>query len=51
MIDYCEKEYLLMKKLRSESVNGINKKYDWENITNDYCDVFINLINKRNFIC
>jgi glycosyltransferase involved in cell wall biosynthesis len=48
MIDYCEKENLLIDKLSSESVNGITKKYDWDFITNQYLKVFKTLVSKRN---
>ena len=40
MINYCEKENILMKKLRSISNNGITKKYNWDYIANQYIDVF-----------
>lgn len=48
MINYCEKENLLIEKLRSESINGITKKYDWNSITNQYLEVFKTLIKNRN---
>jgi glycosyltransferase involved in cell wall biosynthesis len=48
MIDYCEKENLLINKLRSESINGITKKYDWDFITIQYLKVFKTLVSKRN---
>ncbi len=48
MINYCEKEKFLIEKLRSESVNGISKKYDWDFITNQYIQLFKKLIQKRN---
>jgi glycosyltransferase involved in cell wall biosynthesis len=48
MIDYCEKESLLIEKLRSKSINGITKKYDWNSITNQYLEVFKTLIKNRN---
>ncbi|MBC8294339.1 MAG: glycosyltransferase, partial [Pelagibacterales bacterium] len=44
IINYCEKENLLIEKLRAESVMGITKKYDWNFITNQYLDIFKNLI-------
>jgi glycosyltransferase involved in cell wall biosynthesis len=46
-IEYCEKEKILMDKLRSESVNGITKKYDWDYVTKEYLEVFKSLINQR----
>ncbi len=46
-IEYCEKEHILIDKLRSASVNGINKKYDWDFITNQYLKVFKTLFTKR----
>ena len=44
MIDYCEKEKLIIDKFRSESVNGITKKYDWDFVTSQYLEVFKSLI-------
>ena len=38
-IEFCEKENVLMSKLRKESVNGITEKYDWECITRQYVEV------------
>jgi glycosyltransferase involved in cell wall biosynthesis len=43
-INYCEKENILMGKLRQESVNGINNKYNWDFVTNQYLEVFKSLI-------
>jgi len=48
MINYCEKENNLINTLRSESVNGITDKYNWDSITNQYMKVFKSLIQKRN---
>ncbi|MFL2665777.1 MAG: glycosyltransferase [Flavobacteriaceae bacterium] len=48
MINYCEKENILIEKLRDKSVSGITEKYDWDFITNRYLDVFRSLILKRN---
>jgi glycosyltransferase involved in cell wall biosynthesis len=48
MIDYCEKEILIIDKFRSESVNGITKKYDWDFVTSQYLEVFKTLISQRN---
>ena len=42
-INYCEKENLLIDKLRSESINGITKKYDWDSITDKYLNIFYSL--------
>jgi glycosyltransferase involved in cell wall biosynthesis len=39
-IDYCEKEKLIIDKLRSESINGITKKYEWDYIVDSYIEVF-----------
>ena len=47
-IDYCEKENILMDKLRQESVNGITKKYNWDFVTSQYLEVFKNLVSQRN---
>jgi len=46
MINYCEKEFLLIDRLRSNSTKGITKKYDWDFITEDYLEVFRNLVQK-----
>ena len=40
MIDYCEKENILVNNLRSESINGITEKYDWDFVTSQYLKVF-----------
>ena len=48
MIDYCEKENILMDKLRLESVNGITKKYNWDFVTKEYLEVFNSLVCQRN---
>ena len=47
-IDNCEKENILMDKLRQESVNGITNKYNWDFVTKEYLDVFKTLISYRN---
>ena len=47
-IDYCEKENCLIDKLRKESVNGINQKYNWDCVTSQYLEVFKFLISQRN---
>ena len=44
MINHCEKENILIDNLRSESVNGITEKYDWDFVTNQYLEVFKSLI-------
>ena len=43
LINYCEEENNLIKKLRFESVKGINDKYNWDVITQKYLDVFLDL--------
>jgi glycosyltransferase involved in cell wall biosynthesis len=47
-IDYCEKENILMDKLRNESVNGITKKYNWDFVASEYFEVFKTLLSHRN---
>ncbi len=47
-IDYCEKEKSFIDKLRSKSVNGITKKYNWDFVANQYLDVFKSLVSNRN---
>ena len=47
-IHYCEKENVLIKKMRKQSANGISKKYNWDYICKDYLQVFKSLISKRN---
>ena len=47
-IDYCEKENILIDKLRQESINGITKKYNWDFVTSEYLEVFKSLVSKRN---
>jgi len=46
-IDYCEKQKILMGELRSESVNGITEKYDWDSVTKEYFEVFKSLVSQR----
>ena len=48
MIDYCEKEKLIIDKLRQESINGISEKYDWDFVTSEYLEVFKFLVSQRN---
>jgi len=48
LINHCEKENILIDKLRSESVNGISKKYNWDFVTSQYLEVFKNLVSQRN---
>jgi len=43
-INYCEKENILIEKLRNKSVSGISEKYDWNFITNQYMQIFKTLI-------
>ena len=47
-INYCEKEKLIIEKLRQESVNGITEKYDWDSVTKEYLEVFNSLVSQRN---
>ena len=47
-INYCEKEKLIIDKLREESVKGITNKYNWDFVTKQYLDVFNSLISQRN---
>ena len=46
MINYCENKISLINKLRLNSINGITKKYDWDFITEDYLELFRNLVQK-----
>ena len=48
MIRYCEKENILMNKLRKKSVNGIIEKYNWDYVSGQYSEVFKTLLSKRN---
>ena len=48
MIDYCEKENILMDKLRQNSVNGITKKYNWNFVASQYLKVLESLVSQRN---
>ena len=50
MIDYCEKENIMMDDLREKSVNGIVEKYNWDYVSGQYSKVFKSLIAKRNKI-
>jgi glycosyltransferase involved in cell wall biosynthesis len=50
MINYCEKENIIMDHLRQESVNGITKKYNWDYVAKEYLEVFKILVSQRNFI-
>ena len=47
-INYCEKEKLIIDKLREESVKGITNKYNWDFVTKQYLDVFNSLVSQRN---
>ena len=46
-INHCEKENILIDKLRQESVNGITQKYNWDSVSSDYLEVFKSLITQR----
>ncbi len=48
LINYCEKEEILVNNLREKSINGITKKYNWDFITEDYIQVFKTLTTNRN---
>jgi glycosyltransferase involved in cell wall biosynthesis len=48
LINNCEKENILINKLRQVSVNGISKKYDWDFVTSQYLEVFKSLVSQRN---
>jgi glycosyltransferase involved in cell wall biosynthesis len=39
MVNYCEKENLIIDKFRLESTNGITEKYDWEFIVEEYIKI------------
>jgi glycosyltransferase involved in cell wall biosynthesis len=47
-IDYCENENILIDNFRQESINGINKKYNWDFVTSQYLEVFKSLVGQRN---
>jgi len=47
-IEYCEKQNILIDKLRQESVNGITKKYNWDFVASEYFEVFNSLVSQRN---
>ena len=48
MIDYCEKENILIDKLRQDSINGISEKYNWNFVTSQYLEVLESLVSQRN---
>ncbi len=48
MIDYCEKQNILINRLRQNSHNGITNKYDWDCIAKQYLEVFKFLVSQRN---
>jgi len=48
MIEYCEKENILMDDFRNNSVKGITKKYNWDFVSDQYSKVFKYLIIQRN---
>jgi glycosyltransferase involved in cell wall biosynthesis len=43
LIDFCEKENILIKKMRLKSIKGIIQKYDWNFITTQYLNIFNDL--------
>jgi len=45
MIDYCEKENILIDKFRKESLNGITQKYNWDFVASQYLEVFKSLVS------
>ena len=47
MINYCEKEKLIINKFRSKSVYGITNKYNWDFVTKQYLKVFKSLVNRN----
>ena len=48
MIEYCEKENIIIDNLRQKSVKGITKKYNWDYVSGQYSEIFNSLITKRN---
>ena len=50
MIRYCEKENILINKLKKKSVKGIVEKYNWDYVSGQYSEVFKSLIAQRNKI-
>ena len=48
MIEYCEKENIIMDLLRQKSAKGITKKYNWDFVASEYSSVFESLIMQRN---
>jgi glycosyltransferase involved in cell wall biosynthesis len=48
MIDYCEKQDILINRLRQNSHIGITNKYNWDYVTKQYLDVFKSLFSQRN---
>jgi len=50
MIEYCEKENIMMDDFRYKSVKGITRKYNWDYVSGQYSEVFKSLIAKRNKI-
>jgi glycosyltransferase involved in cell wall biosynthesis len=48
IINHCEKENILIDKLRQESINGISEKYNWDFVTSQYLEVFKSLVSQRN---
>jgi glycosyltransferase involved in cell wall biosynthesis len=45
LIEYCEKENIIMDKFRRKSVNGITKKYNWDFVSSQYLEVFKILVS------
>ena len=50
MVRHCEKENIVINKLRKKSVNGIVEKYNWDYVSGQYSEVFKSLIAQRNKI-
>ena len=48
MIEYCERENIIMDNLRQKSIEGITKKYNWDYVSGQYSEIFNSLISKRN---
>ena len=44
LINYCDQNQMEMKRSRENSINGITKKYDWNEISKKYSKVFYNLV-------
>ena len=48
LINYCEKENIIIDNLRQKSINGITKKYNWDYVTKQYLKVFKSLVSQGN---